>query len=86
MAETILNCYPEVYAFDSAYKYSVSEMPNRIREFRKRPNNPKPLQLILTSWGTWLRAAFNYLQYFQKINAVVSKFVSNKAIVIKKIK
>ncbi|KAJ8950720.1 hypothetical protein NQ318_012801 [Aromia moschata] len=46
---------------------------------------PEPTQPILTRWGTWLEAAFDYAKYFEQIKAVILEFNPNEAAAIKEI-
>ena len=71
VAQSIRECFPEVDGLIKNCKKVFLKSPKRIRAFhRQYPGIPEPQQPILTRWGTWLKAAFYYFQYFPHIKSV----------------
>lgn len=84
VAETIRKCFPKVDALIANTKKVFLKSPKRLRAFHRQcPGIPEPPQPILTRWGTWLKAAFYYAEYFQQIKAVILQFNPDEAAAIK---
>lgn len=58
--------------------------PARVLVFKSEaPNIPLPPEPILTRWGTWLRAAFNYCKYYKDMRIVLLNLNSSNSISVK---
>lgn len=85
VADTVRKCYPQVDKLIAETKAVFTKSPKRIREFHNMCTGiPEPPQPVLTRWGTWINAAFYYVQHFDSIKNVVLKFNSREAECIKK--
>lgn len=84
-AEMVRKCYPDVDALIAYTKAVFRKSPQRIRRFHTQcPGIPEPPQPILTRWGTWLEAAFYYLNHFQNVKSVVLQFNPNESEAVRK--
>ena len=63
VADTVRKCYPQVDKLIAETKAVFTKSPKRIREFHNMCTGiPEPPQSVLTKWGTWINAAFYYVQ------------------------
>jgi len=79
IAEKILANYCKVDKVIANVKKSILKAPYRVAMFKDIPLPPSP---ILTRWGTWIRAAVYYCEYFEIIKHVVDSFNKEDAISI----
>lgn len=85
VAEKNRKNFPKVDQLISNCKKIFLKAYSRVQIFKEiAPNIPLPPQPILTTWGTWLTAAFYYCKHFGTIKNIIKK-LENDATSIEKV-